>query len=67
MDNKKLFKFLLKDISEIEELFAEKGTEGFDELEIEFIRTRFSGAKHIIQLLSEKDVTGATGYGIGTC
>ncbi|WP_319502031.1 hypothetical protein [uncultured Draconibacterium sp.] len=56
MDNKKLFKFLLKDISEIEELFAEKGTEGFDELELEFIRTRFSGAKHIIQLLSEKDV-----------
>lgn len=56
MDNKKLFKFLLKDISEIEELFAEKGTEGFDELEMEFIRNRFSGAKHIIQLMSEKDV-----------
>ncbi|WP_319479017.1 hypothetical protein [uncultured Draconibacterium sp.] len=56
MDNKKLFKFLLKDISEIEELFAEKGTEGFDELELEFIRTRFNGAKHIIQLLSDKDV-----------
>lgn len=56
MDNNKLFKFLLKDISEIEELFAEKGTEGFDELEIEFIRTRFNGAKHIIQLLGEKEV-----------
>lgn len=56
MDNKKLFKFLLKDISEIEELFAEKGTDGFDELEMEFIRTRFNGAKHIIQLLSKKDV-----------
>ncbi|WP_297096771.1 hypothetical protein [uncultured Draconibacterium sp.] len=56
MDNKKLFKFLLKDISEIEELFAEKGNEGFDELEMEFIRTRFNGAKHIIQLLSDKDV-----------
>ncbi|KJF42571.1 hypothetical protein [Draconibacterium sediminis] len=56
MDNNKLFKFLLKDISEIEELFAEKGAEGFDELEIEFIRTRFNGAKHIIQLLGGKDV-----------
>lgn len=56
MDNKKLFKFLYKDISEIEELFAEKGAEGFDDLEMEFIRTRFSGAKHIIQLLSEKDI-----------
>lgn len=55
MDNRKLFKFLLKDISEIEELFAEKGIEGFDELELEFIRTRFNGAKHIIQLLSDKD------------
>ena len=55
MDNRKLFKFLLKDISEIEELFAEKGLEGFDELELEFIRTRFNGAKHIIQLLSDKD------------
>ncbi|MDX8340841.1 hypothetical protein SLH46_16710 [Draconibacterium sp. IB214405] len=56
MDNKKLFKFLYKDISEIEELFAEKGAEGFDELEMEFIRTRFSGAKNIIQLLSEKEI-----------
>ena len=55
MDNRKLFKFLLKDISEIEELFAEKGIEGFDELELEFVRTRFNGAKHIIQLLSDKD------------
>lgn len=56
MDNKKLFKFLLKDISEIEELFADKGPEGFDELEMEFITTRFQGAKHIIKLLSEKDI-----------
>ena len=55
MDNRKLFKFLLKDISEIEELFTEKGIEGFDELELEFIQTRFNGAKHIIQLLSDKD------------
>ncbi|HYQ57987.1 MAG TPA: hypothetical protein VEP89_11655 [Draconibacterium sp.] len=55
MDNKKLFKFLYKDIAELEELIDEKGAEGFDELEMEFIRTRFSGAKRIIQLLSEKD------------
>ncbi|WP_321371576.1 hypothetical protein [uncultured Draconibacterium sp.] len=56
MDNKKLYKFLYKDISEIEELFAEKGAVGFDDLEMEFIRARFNGARNIIQLLSEKDI-----------
>jgi hypothetical protein len=55
MDNKKLLKFLFKDISEIEELVCEKGTNGFDEFEIEFIQSRFKGAKHIIQILSEKE------------
>ena len=55
MDNKKLFKFLYKDIAEIEELFAEKGAEGFDQYEMEFIQSRFSGAKQIIQILSEKE------------
>lgn len=55
MDNKKLFKFLYKDIAEIEELFAEKGSEGFDEFEIEFVQSRFTGAKQLIQILSEKE------------
>ncbi|WP_347840054.1 hypothetical protein [uncultured Draconibacterium sp.] len=54
MDNKKLFKFLYKDIAEIEELFDEKGADGFDKMEMEFLRTRFNGAKHIIRLLSEE-------------
>lgn len=55
MENKKLLKFLLKDISELEELFAEKGSEGFDSFEIEFIQNRFKGARQIIQILNEKD------------
>lgn len=55
MENKKLLKFLYKDIAEIEELFVEKGSEGFDEFEIEFIHSRFKGAKEIMQILSEKE------------
>ena len=55
MDNKKLLKFLFKDIAEIEELFLEKGSEGFDEFEIEFIQSRFKGARQLIQILSEKE------------
>lgn len=55
MDNKKLFKFLYKDIAEIEELVTEKGAAGLDEFEIEFIQSRFKGVKQIIQILSEKE------------
>jgi len=55
MENKKLLKFLYKDIAEIEEMFAEKGKSGFDNFEIEFIQSRFTGAKQIIQILSEKE------------
>lgn len=54
MENKKLLKFLLKDIAELEELFSEKGSSGFDSYEIEFIRSRFKGAKEIIRILDEK-------------
>lgn len=55
MDNKKLLKFLYKDIDEIQDLVTEKGSEGFDEFEIEFIQSRFTGAKQLIQILSEKE------------
>jgi len=54
MENKKLLKFLLKDINEIEELFAEKGNSGFDSFEIDFIQGRFEGAKKIIHILEEQ-------------
>jgi len=58
MENKKLLKFLFKDIAEIEELFVEKGSEGFDAFEIEFIQSRFKGAKQIIHILDEKEADG---------
>lgn len=55
MENKKLLKFLYKDIAEMEEIFAEKGKIGFDNFEMEFIQSRFAGAKQIIQILNEKE------------
>lgn len=55
MENKKLLKFLYKDITEMEEIFAEKAKSGFDNFEIEFIQSRFAGAKQIIQILNEKE------------
>lgn len=58
MENKKLLKFLFKDITEIEELFVEKGGSGFDSFEIEFIQSRFKGAKQIIRILDEKEDEG---------
>jgi len=55
MENKKLLKFLLKDLSELEELVAEKDDNTFDELEMEFLQTRVSGAKRMIQILFDRD------------
>ncbi len=58
MKNNKLLKFLYKDIAEIEELFAEKGAKGFDKFEIDFIQSRFNGAKQLIQILEAKENGG---------
>lgn len=55
MENKKLLKFLYKDIEEIEDLITERGSVGFESAEIEFLQTRFKGAKQIIQILSEQE------------
>ncbi len=55
MENKKLLKFLLKDLSELEELVAEKGNNSFDELEMEFLQTRLSGAKRMIKILFDRE------------
>ena len=54
MENKKLLKYLLKDLSELEEMFAESGKNSFDELEMEFIQNRISGAQKLVQLFLEK-------------
>ena len=55
MENKKLLKFLLKDLSELEELVAEKGNNSFDELEMEFLQTRLSGVKRMIKILFDRE------------
>jgi hypothetical protein len=55
MENKKLLKFLLRDLNELDEMVAEKGTRSFDELEMEFIHTRVKGAKKLIQILYDRD------------
>ena len=50
MENKKLLKILVKDMSELEELISEAKTRGtFDAMEMEFLHTR---AKGIVQILN---------------
>lgn len=55
MENKKLLSYLLKDLSELDELFAEKGKNSFDNFEIEFVQNRISGSIRLIKLLIEKE------------
>jgi hypothetical protein len=55
MENKKLLSYLLKDLSELDELFAESGKNSFDSFEMEFIQNRISGSIRLIKLLIEKE------------
>ena len=55
MENKKLLKYLLKDLSELDEMFADKEKNSFDELEMEFIQNRVTGAKRLVQLFFEHE------------
>ena len=57
MENKKLLKYLLKDLSELEEMFTESSKNSFDEMEMEFIKNRISGAKRLVKLFLEKEET----------
>jgi hypothetical protein len=50
MENKKLLKFLLLNLSELEELVAEKGNSGFDEFETEFLQNRLKESKKLAKL-----------------
>lgn len=55
MENKKLIKILLKDMSELEELIAEiKANRQFDALEMEFVHTRAKGILQLMQLFDSK-------------
>ena len=55
MENKKLLHFLLKDLSELEELFDEKSNGNFDDLEMEFLQTRLKSSKKLVSILIERD------------
>ena len=55
MENKKLLNYLLKDLSELDELFAENGKNSFDEFEMEFIRNRISESIRLIKLFIERE------------
>ena len=57
MENKKLLNFLLKDLNEINDLFSEKDTSEFDQLELEFIQTRLKGAIKLVQIFADRDKT----------
>lgn len=54
MENRKLLNFLLNDLSELEEIFREKGQSGFDELEMEFIESRLTGMKRLLSRLNQQ-------------
>ena len=60
MENKKLLRYLLKDLSELDEMFAEKGKNSFDKLEMEFIQNRVTGAKRLVELFLEKENNTST-------
>lgn len=50
MENKKLLRYILKDLSELEEMFAGKECLQFDEIETEFIQNRVISARKLVQL-----------------
>ena len=55
MENKKLLSYLLKDLSELDDLFAESGKNSFDNFEMEFIQNRISGSIRLIKLFIERE------------
>jgi len=61
MENKKLIKILLKDMTELEELISEVKDRGkFESLEIEFIHTRAKGILQLLNILDNKESSGAS-------
>jgi hypothetical protein len=50
MENKKLLGYILKDLLELEEMFDEKTSLQFDEIETEFIQNRVKSARKLVQL-----------------
>ncbi len=55
MENKKLLKYLLKDINELSEMFSERDKNRFDDMEMEFIRNRLAGAQRLVELFIDNE------------
>lgn len=56
MENKKLIKIILKDMTELEELIGEVKNKGsFDSFEIEFLHTRAKGIQQLLQMISSTE------------
>lgn len=55
MENKKLIKILLKDLTDVEELVADRSEGKFDPFEMELIATRIYSAKKLLNLLLENE------------
>ena len=56
MENKKLIKILLKDMTELEELISElKNGEKFESFEINYIHTRIKGILQLMNILDKKE------------
>ena len=55
MENKKLLKFLQLNLSELEELVADKGNHTFDDFEFEFLESRLKESKKLVQRIIENE------------
>jgi len=56
MENKKLLKYLLNDLTEIDSILNEHKGNYFDEMEMEFFRNRVKGARKLIQMFIDQEV-----------
>ena len=55
MENKKLIKYLLNDLNELEELFTDREEMRFDELEIDFLNSRIKGVIKLVKILESRE------------
>ncbi len=59
MDNKKLMRILLRDVTELQELVAGiKIAETYDSIDVELLATRISGVRHMLEVLSDAAAAG---------
>ena len=56
MENKKLIKILLKDISDLDELVSENENGKFDAFEMELLSSRIKNAKKLMQMILESEM-----------